>query len=219
MGKRSVSIGILAAMVAGFIAVVAPAANALTSVENCFYQAINRERAAVGHKALALKSDLTSIARRHSNWMAGDGTIYHADPSSPHYKQGDNLAAEVSGNWWAAGENVGMGPDCRSIHDAFMSSPGHRSNILDRSYNQVGVGVAYDSDGTVYVTEDFAGRPFGSVHHVVRRTVVHHAAPKPAVKRRVVHVPEEPQTVGMLLSLLGLDADRVDPVSGQALGI
>jgi len=238
MGKRSVSIGILAAMVAGFIAVVAPAANALTSVENCFYQAINRERAAVGHKALALKSDLTSIARRHSNWMAGDGTIYHADPSSPHYKQGDNLAAEVSGNWWAAGENVGMGPDCQSIHDAFMASPGHKANILDTDYNQVGVGVAFDSDGTVYVTEDFAGRPSSTsttttrrttsttVHHVTRtvthRATTHHAAaPKPAVKPRPVPPPAQavPMTVTVLVKLAGMDAPQVDPATGAAMGV
>lgn len=243
MGKRSVSVGILAAMVAGFIAMVAPAANALTSAENCFYQAINRERAHYGRKALTLKSDLTSIARRHSNWMAGDGTIYHADSNSPHYKQGDNLAAEVSGNWWAAGENVGMGPDCSSIHDAFMASPGHKANILDTDYNQVGVGVAYDSDGTVYVTEDFAGRPSSTstttthttttrrttttVHHVTstvthRATTHHAAAPKPAVKHH--HVPVAaaqavPMTVTVLVKLAGMDAPQVDPATGAAMGV
>ena len=240
MGKRSVSLGIVATMVAGIIALVAPAANALTSVENCFYQAINRERAAVGRKALTLKSDLTSIARRHSNWMAGDGTIYHADSSSPHYKQGDNLAAEVSGNWWAAGENVGMGPDCNSIHDAFMASPGHKANILDTDYNQVGVGVAFDSDGTVYVTEDFAGRPSSTstttttrtttrrttttVHHtstVTRATTHHAAAPKPAVKPRPVPPPAQavPMTVTVLVKLAGMDAPQVDPATGAAMGV
>ena len=158
MGKRTVSSIILVTLVAGFIAILAPAAGALSSAESCFFNATNHERAARGIPKLALKSDLTSIARRHSNWMAGDQRIYHADSTSPHYREGDNLAKEISGNWWAAGENVGMGPDCSRIQDAFMGSPAHKANILDRDYNQVGVGVAYDSDHTMYVTVDFAGR-------------------------------------------------------------
>jgi len=238
----------MAAFVAGFIAILAPAANALTSVESCFYNAINRERAANGRKALALMNDLTSIARRHSNWMAGDGTIYHADSSSPHYRQGDNLAAEISGNWWAAGENVGMGPDCDSIHQAFMASPEHRANILDTDYNQVGVGVAYDSGGTVYITEDFAGRPSSSsgsttTHHSTSTTspssttsnTTHYvfqstpstshrsAAPasvhKPAAKPAAVAEQMVPQTVSVLLKLVGLDARQVDPATGAAMGV
>ena len=148
MGKRSVTSFILVTLIAGFIAVLAPAAHALTSVETCFFNAMNAERAAKGKPKLALASDLTTIARNHSKKMAADGTIYH----------NNNLGSQISGNWTAAGENVGMGPDCQSIHDAFMASPGHRANILDTDYNQVGVGVATDSDGTVYVTEDFAGR-------------------------------------------------------------
>jgi len=238
MGRRTVSAALLTALVAGFIAILAPAANALTSVESCFYNDINRERAANGRHALTLMSDLTSIARRHSNWMAGDGTIYHADSSSPHYKQGDNLAAEISGNWTAAGENVGMGPDCSSIHNAFMASPGHKANILDTDYNQVGVGVAFDAGGTVYVTEDFAGRwsstpttttHHTTTHHYTSRAVTHRAtthtaaaAPKPKAtpKLKPASVPQEaPMTVEVLMKLVGLDARQVDPATGAAMGV
>ena len=121
MGKRSLSTFVLVTLVAGFIAILAPAASALTSVESCFYNYINSERVAVGRPKLALKSDLVTIARNHSKKMAADGTIYH----------NNNLGNEISGNWYAAGENVGMGPDCKSVHDAFMASPGHKANILD----------------------------------------------------------------------------------------
>jgi hypothetical protein len=231
MGKRSVSGFVLVGLVAGFIAILAPAANALTSVENCFYSAINRERAAVGHHALALKSDLTSIARNHSQKMAHDGTIYH----------NMNLGNDIQGNWYAAGENVGMGPDCQSIHAAFMSSPGHKANILDTDYNQVGVGVAFDADGTVYVTEDFAGRRSTTTtthhtttvrrvtrqvtHHVTHRATTHRAsvAPKPVLtpKRALPEVAAfaVPMTVSVLVKLVGMDAPQVDPATGAALGV
>ena len=50
---------------------------------------------------------------------------------------------------------MGYGPSARWIHNAFMDSTYHSSNILDPSYNYVGVGVAYGSDGTVYVAQVF----------------------------------------------------------------
>ncbi|WP_312201420.1 CAP domain-containing protein, partial [Anaerospora hongkongensis] len=38
---------------------------------------------------------------------------------------------------------------------AFMNSSGHRANILNSNYTTVGIGVAYDSAGNVYVVQDF----------------------------------------------------------------
>ena len=230
MGKRSVTAFVLVTLVAGFIAILAPAASALTSAESCFFNYINAERVAVGHPKLALKSDLVTIARDHSKKMAADGTIYH----------NNNLGNDISGNWYAAGENVGMGPDCKSVHDAFMASPGHKANILDTDYNQVGVGVAYDSDGTLYITEDFAGRKSTTTtttttvrHTTTARTVQrttnhttttsHHAAPaakpKPKPKPVVPAAQAVPMTVEMLVKLVGMDAPQTDPATGAALGL
>lgn len=234
MGKRSVSTLVLVTLVAGFIAILAPAASALSSAESCFFNYINSERAAVGRKKLTLASDLVSIARKHSAKMAADGTIYH----------NNNLGNEISGNWYAAGENVGMGPDCKSVHDAFMASPGHKANILDSDYNQVGVGVAYDNGGTLYITEDFAGRKTTtttttttvrrttsttttrrttSTTHTVTRHTARPAAAKAAAKPKPAPKPAParavPMTVEMLVKLVGMDAQQTDPATGAALGI
>ena len=214
MFKRAASLAIIASLAPIFVITAASQAHALTSVESCFFNAMNRERVAAGRRQLVIASDLVYIARRHSRWMAQDGTIYHADSSSPHYREGDNLRAELRGDWYAGGENVGMGGDCKSIHDAFMASPGHRANILDRDYNQVGVGVTVDGD-TVYVTEDFVGRRTHTRHVVHRATTT--------VRRRAPAKPKPakspPVTVPVLLQLIGLDARRVDAASGQALGV
>ena len=229
MGKRTVSILILGALVAGFIAVAAPTASALTSVESCFYSATNHERAARGIKKLALYGDLTSNARRHSQEMANHNTIYH----------NDNLGNEIGGNWWALGENVGMGPDCNSVQDAFMASPGHKSNILDKDYNQVGVGVVIKDD-TVYVTVVFAGRKSTTTTTVsrttstttrrattthrtttVRRSVAPKPRPKPAAKPKPKPpvFRADPMTVDLLVKLVGMDARQVDPATGDAMGV
>ena len=70
-----------------------------------------------------------------------------------------NLGSQVTG-WSSVGENVGFGPSELSVHTALMNSPGHRANILNTGYAQVGVGVVV-RNGRVWVTEVFrtpAGR-------------------------------------------------------------
>lgn len=229
MGKRTVSTLILGALVAGFIAVSAPAASALSSVESCFYKATNAERSSRGIKTLALYSDLTANARQHSQDMAEDGTIYH----------NSRLGSQIGGNWWALGENVGMGPDCNSIQDAFMASPGHKANIIDKDYNQVGVGVVIKDD-TVYVTVVFAGRKSTTTTTTrrttsttttartttTRRTTAARPAvaakpkPKPAPKPAPKPVfRATPRTVSNLMQLVGMDARQVDPATGAAMGV
>ena len=40
--------------------------------------------------------------------------------------------------------------------NAWMNSPGHRANILNCGFRNIGVGLAYDSKHTPYWTQDFA---------------------------------------------------------------
>lgn len=131
---------------AGAVAVVAaPAAFASSSsFEAEFVAKVNASRQAAGLQSYAVASDLTSIARSHSARMASSNSLYH-NPS---------LTSQVS-NWQAVGENVGTGPNVDDLHTAFMNSPDHRANILDRDFTQVGIGVAVDKKGTIWVTQVF----------------------------------------------------------------
>src|SRR4051794_17156861 len=105
---------------------------------------MNAARQASGLAPYAVASDLASVARNHSQQMASQQSLYH-NPS---------LTTQVQ-NWQAVGENVGEGPSVSDIHTAFMNSPEHRANILDHDFTQVGVGVAVDKNGIIWVTEDF----------------------------------------------------------------
>ncbi len=163
----------------------------------------NTERANRGVRRLSVASDLTSIAERHSRNMASRRSIYHDE----------NLPNEVSG-WRKLGENVGRGSSARSVHNAFMSSSTHRSHILDPSYNQIGVGAVRGSDNYLYITEVFAGRGAVHVTRTTRRATVHrHSAPRrPVHHAKVVRAApalDPCRSVGMLLSLLALDAPSV----------
>jgi hypothetical protein len=145
---------LLVALLATLVPAVVPAALADGGMEAAFVSQINQERAANGLPALASSGDLAAVARQHSARMADQDHLHH----------NPNLGGHVSG-WEKVGENVGRGPDVGAIHRAFMASSGHRRNILDAEFTQVGVGVVVRGN-TVWVTEVFR-LPAG-------------AAPKPA---------------------------------------
>jgi len=65
-------------------------------------------------------------------------------------------AASISFSY--AGENLAINRDVTSAEKAFMNSPGHRANILNPNYTEVGIGVRYNSQGSIYVVQNFISR-------------------------------------------------------------
>ena len=106
---------------------------------------VNATRAANGLGALTPDWELQVIANRQANAMAENGYLFHTS----------NLGGRLSWGWWAWAENVGAGPSVEWVHGAMMNSGHHAENILNPSYNYVGVGVAYGYDGRVYVSQVF----------------------------------------------------------------
>ena len=62
-------------------------------------------------------------------------------------------------NVWAAesGENVAHAASIVLAHRALYTSPSHRSNLLSTTFDRVGVGIVRAPDGSVWVSEEFAG--------------------------------------------------------------
>lgn len=138
------------------------------------YQLVNQERASAGLAALAVSSQIASIAADHSLAMADRHDIYHNDA----YFSPANRRALGAG---ALGENVAMNSTIDDAHQRLMASPGHRANILNPGFNTVGMAVVRDKSGTLYVTQDFAyskGAPTPAA------PVARNAATKPAVPAR-----------------------------------
>ena len=129
------------------LAVVPTGAQAASSSE--FVADINAARTSRGGHALTVKGDLTAAAQAQAERMADKSELYH----------NPNLGGSVS-NWTMLAENVGYGPDVATIHAAFMASPGHRANILNAKYTEVGVGVVV-RDHVMWVAEVFR-RPAGA---------------------------------------------------------
>lgn len=106
---------------------------------------VNQSRAEHGLHRLMPDRELQIVANRQANRMAANGYVFHTW----------DLGGQLSWGWQAWAENVGYGPSVEWIHSAFMNSGHHAGNILDPSYNYVGVGVAYGADGQVYVAQVF----------------------------------------------------------------
>jgi hypothetical protein len=171
-------------MIAGTVGALAlhglvPASASPAGEESCFLSAVNAARSAAGAAPLSLQGDLLRISRAWSQTMATAGQLFH-DP---------NLTKLAPFNWQALGENVGTGPTCDAIAQAFVNSPEHRRNILDPAFTTVGVGVVDSDGGTVWVTEDFMGTGAALPVPVVTRP-----APRVTVSPRLT-VPDPKVTV------------------------
>jgi uncharacterized protein YkwD len=127
-------------------------AGAANSYEIELWNATNASRAQNARPALAWDEGAAAIARAWSSTMAAQGSLSH----------NPNLSAQVSASvtnaWTRLGENVAYANSAAQAHSAFMSSSGHRGNILG-DFNRVGIGVVRRADGVLFVTEVFIKGP------------------------------------------------------------
>lgn len=113
--------------------------------ERGFAKRINNVRGVAKRGMLRLDPELSKAARLHTREMVKQNKLHHT-PS-------DKLSRRVT-NWTVLGENVGVGGDVQSLHDAFMASPGHAQNVLYDSFRHVGIGTV-KAHGQLWVTVIF----------------------------------------------------------------
>ena len=110
---------------------------------------INQSRAQAGRPPVSMNYQMAANAQRWAEHLAATGRLQHTT----------TLRQETpAGSWWGA-ENAG-GPSTTGstrIHERFMGSSSHRSNILSSSANIAGTGVARDRYGNWWVVHRFAG--------------------------------------------------------------
>ncbi|MEU9077148.1 CAP domain-containing protein [Kitasatospora sp. NPDC048538] len=106
---------------------------------------VNAERAKAGCGPVTAESRLASAAQSHSDDMANRNYFDHASPEGYH---ADHRIEAVGYRWSTWGENIARGQqDPAAVMDAWMNSPGHRANILNCAFKQLGVGVRTGSGG------------------------------------------------------------------------
>lgn len=124
----------------------------ITAQEENAFLLLNQDRAANGRSALTLDPSLCALARLKSQDMNANHYFAHTSPTL-------GSAAEMLRNhgyaFTSVGENIAHHATVAKAQAAFMSSTGHRTNILGSQWTKVGIGVCSDSQGYVYVTQLF----------------------------------------------------------------
>lgn len=113
---------------------------------------VNIERQKAGLQPFKLSAELSHVARDKSKDMAHNNYFSHQSPT--HGSPFDMMKA-YGINYRTAGENIAKGYNSpESVVNGWMNSPGHRANILNSSFNTLGVGY-YNYNGTAYWTQMF----------------------------------------------------------------
>lgn len=111
---------------------------------------VNGARASESLAPVRRDGRLDRAALEHAESMRQNRALSHAADGA---RLGDRLARL---SLHSAGENVAHATDLARAHRSLWRSPSHRENLLHPSFEIVGIGVAPDGDGTLWVCEIFA---------------------------------------------------------------
>ncbi|MBR3015836.1 MAG: hypothetical protein IKH57_01955 [Clostridia bacterium] len=124
-----------------------------TMQEQKLLNLLNEDRAKNGLAPLELDPQLSELARLKSNDMNSNHYFAH---ESPTYGNAAQMLDTFNYDYQGVGENIAHHSNVEKAEAAFMSSDGHRRNILGSQWEKVGIGIAYDENGNMYVTQLFA---------------------------------------------------------------
>ncbi|MCI3935386.1 sigma-70 family RNA polymerase sigma factor [Streptomyces sp. AN091965] len=116
---------------------------------------VNAERAKAGCGPLTHNSKLATAAQRHSADMRSRNYFDHTSPDGTD--PGQRITA-AGYKWSTYGENIARGQQtAASVMDSWMNSEGHRANILNCSFKELGTGVE-EGEGGPWWTQNFGAR-------------------------------------------------------------
>ena len=125
----------------------------LSAQEQTAGNLLNNDRARYNLAPLVIDPALCRIARIKSEDMRDKQYFAHTSPTYGDVRQ---MLSHFGYSYSAAGENIAHHASIEKAQAAFLSSPGHRKNVLSAGYTKVGLGVALDDKGFVYLTQIFA---------------------------------------------------------------
>ncbi|REJ67369.1 MAG: CAP domain-containing protein [Planctomycetota bacterium] len=108
----------------------------LTEAEATLVAKTNEMRARHGLPPLMVSAQLMESARKHAIWMASQGSLTHTSE--------------------AVAENIAWGQaDATDAVESWMNSSGHRANILNSQYTEIGVAGYFVRGRRIYWCQQF----------------------------------------------------------------
>lgn len=121
----------------------------LSADEKEVFDLINQQRINNGLSSLKIDNEVQKVARIKAQDMVNNNYFAH---ESPTYGTPFQMLKNFGINYKSAGENIAGNSTNAGAVNAWMNSPGHKSNILNSSYNYTGIGVvSSDKYGKIYV--------------------------------------------------------------------
>ena len=151
MKKQLLCLALAIVMVFSLIPATAIAADSpvevrVTGTEHHTYAAevfslVNENRSDNGASALTRNATLSELAMQRAAEIA---LYYESSHLRPDDSECFTIIDGVYTGWTAYGENIAIGQTSpEEVMDAWMNSEGHRANILDTEYTQIGIGCFY----------------------------------------------------------------------------
>jgi uncharacterized protein YkwD len=140
---------------------------------------LNEQRADHGLKAFSESTTLDRAADDYAADMVKRRFFDHVSPGGGTMMDRIKAAGWAPSGSWSAGENIAWGSGSlatpASIVDGWMHSAGHRANILNESFSQIGIGIAAGAPqggirgGGTYVTDFTSGAASASAKRPAAR--------------------------------------------------
>lgn len=144
-----------------------PGSSSMRVLDRATLCLMNAERRAHGLRPLRSQGSLHRAAQRYARSMVRQGFFDHVSPAGSTMMTRVRATAYLKrAGSYSLGENIAWGGGSlgtpRAIVRAWMHSAGHRANLLDPAFHDVGVGIAAGippggMSGGTYVT-DFGRR-------------------------------------------------------------
>ena len=132
----------------------APGEDARAAAEDpraALYAMVNAARASERLAPLSRDARLEALAQQHAEAMRRARKTAHDTGEGDLVQRLERAGLELS-----AGENVSHAGNAALAQRALWASPSHRENLLFQGFDVVGIGVAPDADGTLWVCQVFA---------------------------------------------------------------
>lgn len=180
----------------------------------------NSARVAGGLSELTTSSLLSKAAQNKANDMLAKQYFSHNTPdgATPW-----SFIKAVGYSYTTAGENLAIDfTDADSVQSAWMNSPGHRANIMNKNFTQVGIGIVsgtFDNHPTTIVVQMFGNPLNAPVTLKESPTVVAPAPstePAPATLTPAPTVVSEPKTISAPVTSAAPDPTTVTSPATEA---
>ncbi|MCL6589921.1 MAG: hypothetical protein K6U80_08210 [Firmicutes bacterium] len=126
----------------------------LSAEEAKMVNLVNQERQNQGIRPLGVNPALIQLARQKSQDMINLNYFGH---TSPTYGSPFDMMRKAGIAFKTGGENIAGAATTESAHRSLMNSPGHRANILNPAFTQIGIGIASGSVYGLIFTQMFIG--------------------------------------------------------------